>query len=180
MLAHALRDRGVGTDSVVAVALPRTAEFVVALFAVWRAGGVYLPLDLEHPTARLRDVIDDAAPVVVLTTADHAAEFGDHTAAADDLARRAEQLDTTTDFADPAPQHGAYLIYTSGSTGRPKGVQIDHGALAHLLAAHRHGMYGETAARVGDRPLRVAHTTSFAFDASLDPLLWLLDGHRIH
>src|SRR5690606_31949974 len=71
-------------------------------------------------------------------------------------------------------------LYTSGSTGTPKGVVIDHTALAQLVAGHRSGIYAETVERAGGRRLAIAHTTSFAFDAALDPLLWLLDGHRIH
>ncbi|WP_171048078.1 non-ribosomal peptide synthetase [Nocardia cyriacigeorgica] len=179
-LARYLRDRGVGSESVVGVALPRTARFVVSIFAIWRAGGVYLPLDPEHPVSRLRATLEDAAPVLVLGTGELAGELGECAVALDDREVRA-----TIDVLDPAPlttvgprlDQGAYLIYTSGSTGRPKGVLVDHGALAHLLAAHRGGLF---AAPTADRSLRVAHTTSFAFDASLDPLLWLLDGHCVH
>ncbi|NNH73194.1 amino acid adenylation domain-containing protein [Nocardia uniformis] len=245
-LARLLRGRGVRPESIVGVALPRSAEFVVSLFAVWRAGGVYLPLDPEHPVPRLRSVIDDAAPELVLSAGALAAELGSEAIATDTPEFRAElnrysdtplvsevrgmhpgpSADATAPViparrwpestpsephslvVDPGQKHagmtgdagisgvaglagdvevaahragrGAYLIYTSGSTGRPKGVLVDHGALAHLLAAHRAGMYARTAARVDNRPLRIAHTTSFAFDAALDPLLWLLDGHRIH
>ncbi|WP_171050139.1 amino acid adenylation domain-containing protein [Nocardia cyriacigeorgica] len=179
-LARYLRDKGVHADSVVGVALPRTAQFVVSIFAIWRAGGVYLPLDPEHPVSRLRATIEDAAPVLVLGTGELADELGECAVALD-----APELRAEIDALDPAPlttagprlDQGAYLIYTSGSTGRPKGVLVDHGALANLLAAHRGGLFS---APTADRPLRVAHTTSFAFDASLDPLLWLLDGHRVH
>ncbi|MBF6395683.1 amino acid adenylation domain-containing protein [Nocardia cyriacigeorgica] len=179
-LARYLRDRGVGPDSVVGVALPRTAQFVVSTFAIWRAGGVYLPLDPEHPVSRLRATIEDAAPVLVLVADELAGELGEPAVALDDAAVRAEidafdSAPFTT--AGPRLDQGAYLIYTSGSTGRPKGVLVDHDALAHLLEAHRRGLF---ATPTPDRPLRVAHTTSFAFDASLDPLLWLLDGHCVH
>ncbi|MFI9509699.1 amino acid adenylation domain-containing protein [Nocardia sp. NPDC052566] len=178
-LACYLRARGIGPDAIVGVALPRGAEFVTAMFAVWRAGGICLPLDPEHPVPRLRATIDDAAPELVLSAQGLATDLGalaiDTLEFRDELARY-----DTPPHVDLQRSHGAYLIYTSGSTGRPKGVLVDHGALARLLAAHRVGMYAETAARVGDRRLRVAHTTSFAFDAALDPLLWLLDGHRIH
>ncbi|WP_280208067.1 non-ribosomal peptide synthetase [Nocardia cyriacigeorgica] len=179
-LARYLRDRGVGPDSVVGVALPRTAQFVVSIFAIWRAGGVYLPLDPEHPVSRLRATIEDAAPVLVLVAGELAGELGEPAVALEDAAVRAEidafdSAPLTT--AGPRLDQGAYLIYTSGSTGRPKGVLVDHDALAHLLAAHRRGLF---ATPTPDRPLRVAHTTSFAFDASLDPLLWLLDGHCVH
>ncbi|WP_280211706.1 non-ribosomal peptide synthetase [Nocardia cyriacigeorgica] len=172
-------ERGVGADAVVGVALPRTAQFVVTIFAIWRAGGVYLPLDPEHPMSRLRATVEDAAPVLVLASGETARALGEHTVALDDAVVRAEldAIDPTPHTsAAPRPDHGAYLIYTSGSTGRPKGVLVEHGALAHLLAAHRGEMFAvPTAER-----LRVAHTTSFAFDASLDPLLWLLDGHCVH
>ncbi len=230
-LARWLRGRGVGPEVVVGVALPRTPDLVVALFAVWRAGGVFLPLDPEHPLPRLQAVIDDAAPELVLSAGDladrlavaadtrepqgtesgavspepghaplrcvdmnavgfrdeldrcSAAPFDsdgvDGTVSALAVGAGAGARKPSPPGGGPDARHGAYLIYTSGSTGRPKGVLVEHGALAWLLAAHRAGMYAETAVRAG-RPLAVAHTTSFAFDAALDPLLWLLDGHRIH
>ncbi|WP_280269923.1 non-ribosomal peptide synthetase [Nocardia wallacei] len=196
-LARYLRGRGVGSETIVGVALPRTAEFVVSLFAVWRAGGVFLPLDPEHPAPRLRATIEDAAPALVLTDAALAGELVGGTASAAtsvtrlvvvdgaeyraELSRQSGAPMTAAELGGPVrPGHAAYLIYTSGSTGRPKGVQVEHGALARLLAVHRSGVFAETVARAGNRPVAVAHTTSFAFDAALDPLLWMLDGHRIH
>lgn len=183
-LARYLRDSGIAAESIVGVALPRSAELVIALFAVWQAGGVFLPLDPEHPSARLRAVIADAVPQLVLSSDALAAELRSEGSPvvpesrwSADESRGAASMDSAG--ALPHPENGAYLIYTSGSTGRPKGVLVHHGALAQLLAAHRGGLYAETAARIG-RQLHVAHTTAFAFDAALDPLLWLLDGHRIH
>ncbi|MFG2447007.1 amino acid adenylation domain-containing protein [Nocardia fluminea] len=181
-LAGFLRGAGVGPDAIVGLALPRGVEFVVALLAVWRAGGAYLPLDPEHPVARLRATIADAAPVVVLSAGELAAQLGDDAVAIDEAGFRAALDDHARSEVEVAvrPEHAAYVIYTSGSTGQPKGVVVQHGSLAALVAAHRAGIYGAAADRAGDRQLTIAHTTSFAFDASLDPLLWMTAGHRIH
>ncbi|MEV6659987.1 amino acid adenylation domain-containing protein [Nocardia fluminea] len=181
-LAGFLRGAGVGPDAIVGLALPRDVEFVVALLAVWRAGGAYLPLDPEHPVARLRATIADAAPVVVLSAGELAAQLGDDAVAIDEAGFRAALDDHARSEVEVAvrPEHAAYVIYTSGSTGQPKGVVVQHGSLTALVAAHRAGIYGAAADRAGDRQLTIAHTTSFAFDASLDPLLWMTAGHRIH
>ncbi|MFE9786169.1 amino acid adenylation domain-containing protein [Nocardia salmonicida] len=181
-LARFLRGAGVGPDAIVGLALPRDVEFVVALLAVWRAGGAYLPLDPEHPVARLRATIADAGPAVVLSAGELAAQLGDAAVAIDDANFRARLDDhADTDFALAVRhEHAAYVIYTSGSTGLPKGVVVQHGSVAALVAAHRAGIHSAAASRAGDRQLTVAHTTSFAFDASLDPLLWMTAGHRIH
>ncbi|MDD7940431.1 amino acid adenylation domain-containing protein [Actinomycetospora lutea] len=171
--ARALRARGIGTDDVVAVALPRSVDLVVTLLAALDAGAAYLPLDLAHPTARLRELIADARPALVVATGS-ALE-----AAVDVDALRAEaDAHPATPPADRslAPERLAYVIYTSGSTGRPKGVLVRAGGLSGLLAHHP-----ATAPELAGRGvLRVAHTYSFAFDASIDQLLWLLHGHELH
>ncbi|NKY57262.1 non-ribosomal peptide synthetase [Nocardia flavorosea] len=182
-LVRYLRDQGVQPGDRVGVALPRTADLVVALLAVWRTGGTYLPLDPEHPAARLQTMIDDSRPVLVLTGNALVGELDCRTVAVDGDEVRAvvqEYPDSRPAEAAIRGDHAAYVLYTSGSTGTPKGVVIDHTALAQLVAGHRSGIYAETVERSGGRRLAVAHTTSFAFDAALDPLLWLLDGHRIH
>ncbi|HEX9548427.1 MAG TPA: AMP-binding protein, partial [Acidimicrobiales bacterium] len=79
-----------------------------------------------------------------------------------------------------AVQHPAYVIYTSGSTGQPKGVVVSHESVANLLYDHLRGVYAPSVAKVGGRRLRVAHTYSFSFDASLDQLLWMFAGHELH
>ncbi|MCX0274068.1 amino acid adenylation domain-containing protein [Nocardia zapadnayensis] len=185
-LARYLWDRGVTPGGLVGVALPRTADLVVALLAVWRAGGTYLPLDPEYPVPRLQTMIDDAAPVLVLADSALAGALEGRAVVLDsDPVREALRgypgtPPTAAETGTVRGDHPAYVLYTSGSTGTPKGVVIDHTALAQLVAGHRSGIYAETVARAGGRRLAVAHTTSFAFDAALDPLLWLLDGHRIH
>ncbi|MFD3747686.1 amino acid adenylation domain-containing protein [Nocardia sp. NPDC058633] len=239
-LARYLRGRGVGPEDIVGIALPRTVDLVVALLAVRHAGAAFLMLDIGHPAQRLADIVDDAAPVLILTddavartvfaersesllpgadetsadwptspveVTDEPADGvpADQSAAptptADaERARRSDALIRLSDSdireaiaglpAGPlvaaelaAPRsaaHLAYVVYTSGSTGKPKGVQITCGAMAQLLHHHRSTVYAETAERVGERQLHVAHTYSFAFDAALDQLLWLWCGHRIH
>src|SRR5690606_26230093 len=76
-LASALAARGVGRESLVAVALPRSLELVIALIATLRAGGAYLPLDLEHPTERIAAIVRAAAPSVVLAHQDIGGAFGE-------------------------------------------------------------------------------------------------------
>src|SRR5690606_41460273 len=74
----------------------------------------------------------------------------------------------------------ADTIYPPGSTGRPKGVQVQHRSVANLFASHREPLYLPTRRRAGRDRLRVGHSWSFAFDASWQPQLWLLDGHALH
>ncbi|MEU6238986.1 condensation domain-containing protein, partial [Kitasatospora sp. NPDC047058] len=119
--AHSLIARGVGPEQLVAVALPRSVEAVVAVLGVLKAGAAYLPVDPAYPAARIAFMLDDARPAVVVDDPPMVADV-------------AEWPDTdpevTLDVRQPA-----YVIYTSGSTGRPKGVVVAHGGVASLVAA---------------------------------------------
>ncbi|MEU2057651.1 non-ribosomal peptide synthase/polyketide synthase [Streptomyces bungoensis] len=163
-LARHLVERGAGPERLVALRLPRTADMIVAILAVWKSGAGYLPLDPALPEDRVRFLLDDARPALVL----------------DEAALR-DVPDTAPDtpsccLAPPHPDTTAYVIYTSGSTGRPKGVAVAHRSLANLLASHREGFVAEA----GGGPLRVALTASFSFDTSLEGVLLMADGHPLH
>ncbi|KAF7600495.1 MAG: non-ribosomal peptide synthetase [Candidatus Dactylopiibacterium carminicum] len=130
-LAGALRQRGVAADALVAVALPRSLELLIALVAVLRAGGAYLPLDLAHPAERLARVVALAGPRCALVHAEDAARLPD---GLDCLPP--ERWPAQADAAPlpvVRPTQAAYVIYTSGSTGEPKGVMIEHRAIVNRL-----------------------------------------------
>ncbi|MFH8990236.1 amino acid adenylation domain-containing protein [Streptomyces sp. NPDC017940] len=194
-LAHWLAGQGVGPESRVVVLLPRSVDLVVALLAVWQAGGAYVPVDPEYPAARVRAVVEDSAPVLVLdaerlaaanlsTGSPHAGR--DPQTAVGDGAPQHPAHGPQTAVGDAAPHgpahgpqlpvgadHAAYVIYTSGSTGRPKGVVIRHGSLATLLA----GMQDRFSLTPEDRLLACA---TVAFDiAALELFLPLLSGARL-
>ncbi|GGV28754.1 non-ribosomal peptide synthetase [Streptomyces spectabilis] len=177
-VARALRARGIGPDDLVALALPRSADLVVALLAVLDAGAAFQPLDAAHPAERLRELIDDTRPALVLTdgTLDGLpwTTLLDEAAALSDAPLRDDEL-----AAPRHPEHLAYVIHTSGSTGRPKGVLGRVGGLAALLHHQRATVIAE-AEGATRRRLRVAHTYSFAFDSAFDHLVWLLCGHELH
>ncbi|MGW1973964.1 amino acid adenylation domain-containing protein [Streptomyces sp. NPDC001889] len=185
-LAALLAARGVGPESVVALAVPRSADSVVAILAVLRAGGAYLPLDLDYPADRIGYMIEDASPVCVLTTTAAAGllpEGGGPERIVLDSEWTAAQLAAFgTGFDAPAvrPDHPAYVIYTSGSTGRPKGVVLTHGGLANLYANHLGAVLGPVVSAAGGRRLRALHTASFSFDTSWEQLFWLIAGHELH
>ncbi|MGH3925117.1 MAG: non-ribosomal peptide synthetase, partial [Pseudonocardiaceae bacterium] len=189
-LAHVLIAGGTGPEDVVALALPRSVEMIVALLGVHKAGAAYLPLDPDYPIQRLADMLTDAAPTCLITTTDilpglpvagvpslaiDAAGTGELLAAASD------QDPTDADRVLPlVPWHPAYVIYTSGSTGRPKGVVVTHRSLANLLRSHQATLYRPAMRRTGRQRLRVGHAWSFCFDASWQPQLWMFDGHEVH
>ncbi|NEA42912.1 non-ribosomal peptide synthetase, partial [Streptomyces sp. SID11385] len=176
-LARVLAAHGAAPEQTVALALPRTTAHLVAILAVMRAGAAYLPLDTELPAARLTAQLTDARPVLLLTTSGTPLPDTD-----------VPVLLLDTPLADlpraeptpPAPHHPAYVIFTSGSTGRPKGVVITQRNITSLFHSHRHDLHEAARRRTGRRHLRVAHAWSFAFDASWQPQLWLLDGHALH
>lgn len=138
-----LAARGVGPESYVAVALPRSVELVVALMAVLKAGGAYLPLDPSYPADRLGFMLADVAPVLVLTRSGVIEEvpapcpllrLDDPGTAAEVAARSADDL-TDADRSGPLSlDNAAFVIFTSGSTGRPKGVTVQHRSLDGYLS----------------------------------------------
>ncbi|TIL15748.1 enterobactin synthase subunit F [Stenotrophomonas maltophilia] len=156
-LAAQLRAMDVGPGSVVAVALPRSLELVIALVAVLRAGAAYLPLDLAHPDERLARIFASAQPVCVLAAADVSARMAGVPVLAPE---QWTALSFAAPWADPAPDDAAYVIYTSGSTGEPKGVVIEHRAIVNRLLWMREH-YG---IRADDRVLQKTPAT---FDVSV-------------
>ncbi|OSZ55589.1 non-ribosomal peptide synthetase, partial [Streptomyces pharetrae CZA14] len=178
-LARLLVQRGVTPERFVAVALPRSADLVVALLAVWKAGAAYLPLDTEYPADRLAYMLEDADPALVLTTRELLAELTefeqpslllDATSARDALAAhaRTDSLNVGSDL-----RRSAYVIYTSGSTGRPKGVVVPQGPLVNFLVSMR----DRFALGADDRLLAV---TTVGFDiAGLELFVPLLSGSAV-
>ncbi|HYW09654.1 MAG TPA: AMP-binding protein, partial [Longimicrobium sp.] len=138
-LAHHLGGMGVGPDARVAICLERGVEIVVALLAVLKAGGAYLPLDAEYPEGRLRELVARGSPAVVLTGASLAGRFAGIevpvVALDGDAADWAELPATRPLSSGVAAEQLAYVIHTSGSTGAPKGVMVTHAALLNYVRA---------------------------------------------
>ncbi|MEU6312976.1 amino acid adenylation domain-containing protein [Streptomyces sp. NPDC047014] len=190
-LARALRARGAGPERVVALGLPRSADFVVALFAVLKTGAAYLPLDLDHPVERLAAMVEDAGPLC-LVTVDAVAARVPRVAGVPLLELDAEAVTAELAGLSDAPlaeaeltgrrdgRHPAYVIYTSGSTGRPKGVVVPYSGLTNMLFNHRERIFAPAVELAGGRRMKVAHTVSFAFDMSWEEFFWLVDGHEVH
>lgn len=173
-VAAALAGHGAGPESRVAVCLPRTADLVVALLGVLRAGAAYVPLDPEYPDERIAAILADTRPAALLTTADcrpaitgAATATGGAVLLAADAAHGAGTMPEA--FAAP-PDQAAYVLHTSGSTGRPKGVVVSRGNLANLLADMRDRL----------RPTaddRLVAVTTVSFDiAALELFLPLVSG----
>ncbi|NIL16888.1 non-ribosomal peptide synthetase [Pseudomonas sp. AN3A02] len=177
-LAWMLRERGVGPQVRVGLALPRSLEMVIGLLAILKAGGAYVPLDPEYPLDRLHYMIEDSGIGLLLSDAAMFDALGELPASVgrwcleDDLPTLASYPASELPFIS-LPQHQAYLIYTSGSTGKPKGVVVSHGEIAmHCQAViERFGM------RPDDCEL---HFYSINFDAATERLLVpLLSGAQV-
>ncbi len=148
-LAAHLHSLGVAPETLVGLRVERSPEMIVALLAVLKAGGAYLPLDPAYPEARLAWMIEDSGAVVVLRSKD----FKDFKDAKDGKDKRTPALSA----------NAAYVIYTSGSTGRPKGVVVEHRSIAAYIA----GAAEDFGLRPGDRVLQFA---SMSFDTSAEEI----------
>jgi amino acid adenylation domain-containing protein/non-ribosomal peptide synthase protein (TIGR01720 family) len=170
-LAHALRKRGVGPETIVGVCLDRSLELVIALYAVLKAGGAYLPLDPEYPRSRLAFMLEDAKAPVLLTQSHLEGLLPPHSAAVLRLDTGWDEIASEPDSRLPRGDLGlsslAYVIYTSGSTGRPKGVMNEHGGILNRLSwmQDAHGLTGAD---------RVLQKTPFSFDVSVWEFFWPL------
>ncbi|WP_280273044.1 non-ribosomal peptide synthetase, partial [Nocardia wallacei] len=141
-LARKLIRAGAGPETLVAVALPRSVDLIVALLAVIKSGAGYLPVDPAYPADRIEYMLTDSRPVCAVTTRDVRAALPPGTPELDLSALSSDDGDgsplTDADRRAPLrPDHIAYVIYTSGSTGRPKGVQIPHRNVTTLFASTR-------------------------------------------
>ncbi|WP_442791741.1 amino acid adenylation domain-containing protein [Mycolicibacterium sp. ND9-15] len=134
-LAHLLIDRGVGVGGLVALLVGRSAEAVVAMLGVLKAGAAYLPIDAGLPGARIEFMIADAAPVLVLTTADLAGRVAGLDVAVIDVGDSRIGACAQKGLPAPGADDIAYLIYTSGTTGVPKGVALTHRNVTQLLGS---------------------------------------------
>jgi amino acid adenylation domain-containing protein len=176
-LAHVLTAHGAGPERPVTLMLPRSTGTIVAMLAILKAGAPIVPVDPSTPAERIRQIVADVRPCLIVAE-QAAADFGVPVLSpSDDVILAALDVAPATDPADPpAGDCLAYVVYTSGSTGTPKGVAITHANLASLLAAHRKSLF--TAA--GNRRLAVTLTLALSVDASWDAILWMLAGHELH
>ncbi|GAA2816379.1 hypothetical protein GCM10010452_50810 [Crossiella cryophila] len=166
-LAHLLIGAGVGPESVVALALPRSLDLIVAAHAVAKAGAAYTPIDLDNPPERAARMIADAGARLVLTTS-----ATDLPGLALDSPATATQLDEQPD-TNPGiplqPENAAYVMFTSGSTGRPKGVVVSHASVVNHLG------WLQREYRLGTDD-RVLQKTPIGFTVSVWELFWPLQS----
>ncbi|TBN12306.1 amino acid adenylation domain-containing protein [Agrobacterium cavarae] len=189
-LAHLLHSRGAKPEHRVALLLPRSELMIIALFGVFAAHAAYVPIDLETPVNRIRSMLDQSQPTVILSVSTLAGllppEYQKDTRLvlldAPETQTELKSLPKTLPQIErPAGlRHLAYIIFTSGSTGEPKGVAVPYLGLTNMFINHRQEIFAPVLASQGGRRLKIAHTTSFAFDASWEQLLWLLAGHEVH
>ncbi|MFI5772383.1 amino acid adenylation domain-containing protein [Streptomyces sp. NPDC051658] len=179
-VAGVLARRGIGPETMVGLAIPRSLDSIVALFAVLRVGAAYVPLELDHPDERIATIVADARPEAILTVSAVSPRLGGELI---ELDRPLPEADPYVTFAPDDPdrlRHPAYTIYTSGSTGKPKGVVTEYAGLTNMLINHQRRIFEPVLAEHDHRVFRIAHTVSFAFDMSWEELLWLADGHEVH
>ncbi|MEU9026481.1 amino acid adenylation domain-containing protein [Streptomyces sp. NPDC048383] len=163
-VARHLIARNVRPEQFVALVLPKTADAIVSMLGVLKAGAAYLPVDPDYPTDRITHILTDAEPALTLT----------EPVAAEVLATYADDPLTDEERRSPwSTRHAAYMIYTSGSTGRPKGVIIEHHALATYLHRARTAYPATSGATLLHSPL--------AFDLTVTAL-WtpLTNGGTVH
>ncbi|MEE2852220.1 MAG: amino acid adenylation domain-containing protein, partial [Actinomycetota bacterium] len=170
-LAQLLVGHGVGPGGYVALLVERSAEAVVAMLAILKAGAAYLPIDPALPATRIGFMLDDAQPVAAITTAELRSLLDGHGLPVIDLHDAAADEQPSTALPVPGPGDIAYLIYTSGTTGVPKGVAVTHRGVTELLGSLDAGL----------PPAGVwAHSHSLAFDVSVWEIFGaLLRGGRL-
>ncbi len=181
-LAHYLRELGVKPDQRVAICLERGIDMVVSVLAVFKAGAAYVPLDPAYPAERLRYMLEDCVPAVLLTQGNLEGLFAGikDDIPVIDIAESSglweDRPDSNADIGTMGltSRNMAYVIYTSGSAGKPKGVMVEHRGLLNMALA-------QTRAFDVGPASRVIQFASFSFDASVfEILMALLRGASLY
>ena len=164
-MARLLLKKGVHAESIVGIYLERSIDLIVSMMAVFKAGGIMLPLDPDYPVDRIFYMLNDSGTERVIVTSKGAAQLSEAGVELLDLNKEASLDDQASEnLAVPlSPENGAYVIYTSGSTGAPKGVLLSHDA----FTAHCLGIKDYYQLCADDRVLQFASTN---FDASLEQI----------
>ncbi|WP_143088761.1 non-ribosomal peptide synthetase, partial [Paenibacillus algorifonticola] len=173
-LAHLIRSNGVGPNDIVAIMTSRSAEMVVSILAVLKAGGAYLPIDPISPVERTAFMLQDSCASLMLVQEAYRSMILDH-------GKPVIVLDPESDYSDQAgnpvainsSEDLAYIIYTSGSTGKPKGVMVKHRSVVNTMLALE-----------ADYPLRSGDSymfkTTYTFDVSVAELFgWIFGQGRL-
>lgn len=166
--AACLKNKGLKTEQRVGIYMQRSADLVLALHAVMRAGGVYVPLDPGHPPERTRFMIEDADAVMIITDSvnHNKGAFTDiPVLTTATLHEEAASLKEDTPLPSYDPQQLAYMIYTSGSTGKPKGTLLQHAGFLNRL------QWMQDAYPLDEND-RVLQKTPFSFDVSVWEFFW--------
>ncbi|KAL6815888.1 hypothetical protein GGI42DRAFT_339017 [Trichoderma sp. SZMC 28013] len=165
-LALQIASSGVGLGSIVPIIHEKSANTIVAMLAVLKAGCAFTALDVSHPTQRLLEIIEDTGAPILLVSAEQALRFNGLAGvptlelSTDIFSSESTAAEPPAALSDVSPNHLMYTIFTSGSTGRPKGVMIEHGAW--LTSALAYGADQEL-----NPSSRVLQFASYAFDMSL-------------
>ncbi|MDV7267921.1 amino acid adenylation domain-containing protein, partial [Rhodococcus oxybenzonivorans] len=177
-VARLLLEHGVGPESFVALALPRSLESVLAVWAVAKTGAAYVPVDPTYPADRTAHILTDSGAALGVTLSGERAALPDTvvwlTLDTEDLTARrqstsAEQITDADRIRPVRVENPAYMIYTSGSTGLPKGVVVTHGGLANLAAERREHYRIEQSSRF-------LHKASPSFDMAVGEMVSALSA----
>jgi len=174
VLARRLVAAGVRRGDVVGLHLRPGVDAVVAVWAAWKAGGAFLPLDPELPAARLDVMVADALPTAVVSL-DPTTVPGSRPVLSPESDVEAPEVD----LPSVGPLDLAYVMFTSGSTGRPKGVMVDHGGLANYAEVLLLPRMREAGLDVGGQARVLTGTSAFISDFFLTQILPLIDGHLL-
>jgi amino acid adenylation domain-containing protein len=166
-LANFFIQEGLKTEECIAVCMTRSVEMMIALFAILKAGGVYLPVDPENPEERLNELFNSANPRIILSTKQDSGNIPnkERILFLDNILKDPLSTDKSNPEVEINPQNLAYVIYTSGSTGVPKGVMIEHHSVLNRLG----WMQKKYAIKTGDLLIL---KTPLTFDVSIWELFW--------
>jgi len=168
-LAHYLIAQNVQKEELIAISMERSAEMIIGILGILKAGAAYLPIDPETPANRCAYILEESKSSILLTQNKLVKNFdhfkGEKLILNADLSIVENQPKTAVNIPDD-PKHLAYTVFTSGSTGKPKGVQIEHHSVINLIRGQLN---------FAPQPIdRFLYAYSFAFDGSVLLIFWTL------